>query len=352
MQQEENLSPPTEVADADKLLIVEEFKKLKGVGEARALKFIDAGYMSIAQIAVADVRDFVDRTGLPKTSAEQLITNARGLVDLGKVESLIEVKERQDASGRLTTGSSMVDELLCGGFPTQLVTEIASRNGNGKSQWCMTEAVLATQPEKDGGLGEDGCTVIYLDTENTFSAKRVIQIATERGLDVDKILRENRILRVLATSSAHQKLLIDTINKITAECKNDPARAPVRLLIVDSIIAHYRSEYVGRGALAERQQALGDFLSDLQTFAIANDAVVLVTNQMEAVPDGFGFGPQEQPCGGNVLGHACAYRMQIRKGQQGTRIVRLSKAPDLPPGEAPMTVTDWGVTDVGSKKKK
>ncbi len=33
-----------------------------------------------------------------------------------------------------------------------------------------------------------------------------------------------------------------------------------RLLIVDSIIALYRTEFVGRGELSERQQVLGTFL--------------------------------------------------------------------------------------------
>jgi len=41
---------------------------------------------------------------------------------------------------------------------------------------------------------------------------------------------------------------------------------PVRLLIVDSVTAHFRAEYVGRGTLADRQQNLNKHLHDLMRF--------------------------------------------------------------------------------------
>ena len=64
-------------------------------------------------------------------------------------------------------------------------------------------------------------------------------------------------------------------------------------MIVDSLTAHFRAEYVGRGALAERQQSLNKHLHDLLRFADINNAVIAVTNQVSAKPDAF-FGDPDQ----------------------------------------------------------
>lgn len=317
----------------DRECIIEEFIKLKGVGRSRAEKFIDAGYVSLAQIAIADVRDFAERTGLAKNSAEQVIGNARGLEGIGEFETLDLMAEEEDKEDHLTTGSKAVDQMLGGGFPTGLITEVHALNGVGKTQLCLTAAVNATRPIEEGGLN---CHVLYVDAENTFSAKRALEIANARGCDVADVAK--KIHCVKANNSAHQILLMDKI-------KEEAGKYPVRLLIVDSIISHFRNEYIGRGALSERQQQLNRYLAQLLEFAIANDAVVLVTNQMMSSPDGFAFGPSEVATGGNCLGHACATRLLIRRGQAGKKIIKLEKSPKLPVGEAICTVNDKGLTD-------
>lgn len=319
--------------ELDKMAIIEEFKKLKGVGASRAEKLIDAGYLTLSAIAIADVRDFTERTGLPKSSAEQLISNARGLAGIGEFENLEELAEEEEELDYLTSGSANVDSLLGGGLPTGLITEVHALNGVGKTQFCLTAAVNATRPLSEGGLD---CHVLYVDAENTFSAKRALEIATNRGYDISDVAKKIHCVR--ANNSAHQILLMDKINE-------EAAKYPVRLLIIDSIISHFRAEYIGRGALAERQQQLNHYLAQLHAFAIENQAVVLVTNQMMSSPDGFAFGPSEIAVGGNCLGHACATRVALRRGPQGKRIFRLEKSPKLPNGEAVCKITEKGVED-------
>lgn len=45
--------------------------------------------------------------------------------------------------------------------------------------------------------------------------------------------------------------------------KISESEEPIRLVVVDSVIAAYRSEFQGRGELGERQQKLGQHLRDL-----------------------------------------------------------------------------------------
>jgi DNA repair protein RadA len=192
---------------------------------------------------------------------------------------------------------------------------------------------MATRTLLEGGL--DGYVVV-VDTENTFRASRVAEIALKRGYDVNDTL--SKIKHIDATSSSYQIVVMDKIREFARE-------HPVKLLIIDSVISHFRSEYIGRGALAERQQLLNGYLADLLRFAKNNDAVVLMTNQMSMRPDAMMFVDPAEAVGGNILGHASAVRLLIRRGKAGKRVIKLEKCPFLPNGECVATLNEKGICD-------
>jgi DNA repair protein RadA len=154
-------------------------------------------------------------------------------------------------------------------------------------------------------------------------------------MDADEALKKMHVAR--AFNSHHQMLLMDRAKKLAKEF-------PVKLLIVDSLTAHFRAEYIGRGALAERQQKLNRHMHDLQRFSDLNNAVILVTNQVSAKPDAF-FGDPTRPIGGHIVGHTATFRIYMRKSKGGKRICRLVDSPSLPDGEAVVTLTEEGVRD-------
>jgi DNA repair protein RadA len=118
----------------------------------------------------------------------------------------------------------------------------------------------------------------------------------------------------------------------------------VRLLVVDSLTAHFRSEYIGRGTLAERQQMLNKHIHDLMRFGDVYNAVIYVTNQVHAKPDAF-FGDPTRPIGGHIVGHSATFRIYLRKSKGGKRIARLIDSPNLPEAEAVFSVSEEGVRD-------
>jgi len=89
----------------------------------------------------------------------------------------------------------------------------------------------------------------------------------------------------------------------------------VHLLIVDSVTAHFRAEYVGRGTLADRQQKLKKHLHDLMRFGDLNNAPILVTNQVMAKPDTF-FGDPHQ-AGGRARAGAHRHIQAVSEKVQG-----------------------------------
>jgi DNA repair protein RadA len=125
----------------------------------------------------------------------------------------------------------------------------------------------------------------------------------------------------------------------------------IKLIIIDSLTAHFRSEYIGREMLASRQQRLNKHMHKLTALARAFNAVAVVTNQVMAKPDQF-FGDAIHPIGGNIVGHTSQTRIYLRRASHGPiRIARLVSSPYLPEGEEILKVTEHGIEDVSEEEK-
>ncbi|MBO3810199.1 MAG: DNA repair and recombination protein RadA, partial [Candidatus Brockarchaeota archaeon] len=185
-----------------------------------------------------------------------------------------------------------------------------------------------------GGLGGN---VAFIDTEGTFMPERLYQIASERGFDPGEAAK--RVLIARAYSSSHQCLLIDRLFKLCPENN-------VKMVIVDSMISHFRGEYLGRDTLSERQQLLNKYLHKILRLAEAYNIAVVVTNQVQANPASFFGGDPNRPAGGNVMAHACTHRIYLRKGARGIRIARVIDSPNLPEKSARFLITEKGVVDL------
>ena len=118
------------------------------------------------------------------------------------------------------------------------------------------------------------------------------------------------------------------------------------LIIVDSVTNLLRTDYVGRGELAERQQVLGQFLRQLQRLANEYGVAVVITNQVVASPDSSMFaGDQLRPVGGHVLAHASTTRIKLRKGRGEERIARVVDSPTIAESDATFALSAQGVQD-------
>lgn len=313
----------------EKKLTIED---LPGVGEATAEKLRENGYDDIMSIAVASPKDLSDLSGIAEGAAVKIIAAARKSADVGNFETGEEILQRRKEVMKLTTGSKNLDDLLGGGFETQSITEFFGEFGSGKTQIMHQAAVNATMPEENGGFDSD---VLIIDSENTFRPERIIQMAKGKDLDPDVVLKRIHVAR--AYNSHHQILLAEKAGELAKEF-------PIRLLVVDSLTSHFRSEYMGRGSLSERQQLLNRHMHDLLRFGTLHNAVIAVTNQVSARPDVF-FGDPMAPIGGNIVGHTATFRVYLRKGKAGKRIARLIDSPYLPEGETVIQLREDGVVD-------
>ena len=309
-----------------------ELEDLPSVGEKTAQKLRDAGFADMMRLATATAKELALKAEIGEGVAEKVIEAARKSEKID-FETAYDVMERRKDVGKINVGSEAFNELIGGGIETQSMTEVFGEFGSGKSQISHQLAVTVQLPEEQGGL-EGEC--VFIDTENTFRPERVEQIADAYDMDHGEMLQKIHIAR--AFNSSHQMLMADKVNELVQNGTN------IRLVVVDSLMAHFRAEYIGRESLATRQQKLNQHLHALQNIANTYNIAIFLTNQVQARPDAF-FGSPTKAIGGHVLGHASTYRIWLKKGLAGKRIARLVDSPHLPEGECVFKITTDGIVD-------
>jgi DNA repair protein RadA len=303
---------------------------LPGVGAATAEKLQAAGFDSMLAIAVASPGELVETGGLTEVTARKVIQAARQALEMG-FESGIDLLAKRQNIVKIQTASKALNDLLGGGFETGAITECFGEFGSGKTQIGHTLAVLSQKQEED-------VYAVYIDTENTFRPERIVQLAEGAGLDVEKTLKHIKVAK--AYNSDHQMLLVEKIEDLI---KNEGIK--VRVVIIDSLTAHFRAEFIGRGTLSERQQKINKHMHTLARLADVYNLCVYVTNQVQADPAQF-FGDPTKAVGGHIVAHASTFRIYLRKGKKGTRVAKLIDSPNLPDNECGFIVETSGIKDL------
>lgn len=316
---------------------------IEGIGPTTAKALREKG-ISLGLLETTPVKELEERYGLTANAAMKyqsyIAENIRG----GFFTNALEVLEKQRTSQSFTFGIESLDnltfvsELGNGGVRAGETYEFFGAFRSGKSQLCHQLAVTVQLPPEHGGLGKKA---IYIDTEGTFSPARIMQIAErfkeEKGWkkDTKDILKDVMYARA-KNSDVQQAIVI----KLLEMMSQDPGEYGI--VIVDSVTAHFRAEYAGRGTLAERQQILNAHLNSLHRLADTYDVAIVVTNQVQANPAQF-FGDPTTAVGGNIMGHWAGTRFYLRKSKGEKRVIRVFDSPVLAENEAVFEITPSGL---------
>jgi len=319
-----------------------ELEQIPGVGKSIAKRLKEAGFANVEALAVTPARELKERAKYEKLEAAQRIIEAAREALGCRFITALEYWELEKKKLRCTTGSKALDSVLGGGIETRAITEFGGKYGSGKTQICLMLCVTAQLKPEQGGL--DG-SVLFFDTEGTFSPKRVYQIAAENGLDPGQVL-SNIILSRVYTSDHQMFLLENAFDKCAEE--------NVKLVIVDSVISHFRGDFIGRETLADKQQKLNLYMHRLLRMAEVLNIAVVVTNQAQTEPVQWAgqTQPLDKPAGGNILAHACNTRVWLRRAKEGKRIAKVFDSPYLPENECIFCITQKGIEDAPEEEQK
>ncbi|CEJ03468.1 Putative DNA repair protein RAD51 [Rhizopus microsporus] len=305
-----------------------------GIALSDVKKLQAAGFYTLESVAYSPKKAVLAIKGLSEAKVDKIYKEVNMMIDTGFTTAM-EIHSRRNEMIYITTGSKELDRALGGGIETGSITELFGEFRSGKSQLCHTLAVSCQLLIENGGA-ESKC--LYIDTEGTFRPSRILSIATRFGLDGETCL--NNIAYARAYNVDHQAALLVQASAMMAETR-------FSLLIVDSVIALYRTDFAGRGELSSRQMHLGKFLRSLQRIADEFGVAVVVTNQMLSTVDGTNMftADPKKPTGGNIMAHSCTTRLYLRKGRSENRICKVYDSPSLPETEATFAIFEEGITD-------
>jgi DNA repair protein RadA len=308
---------------------IKELEDLPGIGPTTAEKLRASGIDNLDKVAIMTPNELNELAGVTVEAAKKAIQAAKESTTVN-FETGSAVYERRKEVGKIRTGSDDLDDLIGGGIEAGAITETYGRFASGKSQLGFQLSVNVQLPKDKGGMAG---SVLFIDTEGTFRPERIEAIAKAAGLDPEKALENILVVRALTTEQ--QVLTVERADKLITENN-------IKLIVVDSLMALFRSEFIGRGALGERQQKLNQHIHKLQMLADKYHLAVYITNQVMDNP-GILFGDPTTPIGGNILAHAATTRLYLKKSKEDKRIARLVDSPNMPEGEAVMKITPSGI---------
>lgn len=249
-----------------------------------------------------------------------------------RVASAYEFLKDEQMRHKISTGSKSLNDMLKGGIETSAVTEFFGPSGSGKTQLCFTLAVNVQQEISNGGLNGK---VIFIDTEHKFSGERISQIACSLELNPKDILENIQLMRPF--NSTEQENSLSLAMSLLEKSKD------TKLIIVDSIIRHYRSEFSGRDSLPERQHRIYKYLHQLANVADFYDVAVVITNQIQTKPDSWS-GDWKVSTGGNVVAHASTYRIELSNNRHYS-IAKIINSPHHSPADSRFKINQRGISD-------
>ncbi|KAH8082282.1 Rad51-domain-containing protein [Filobasidium floriforme] len=284
----------------------------QGINVQDINKLKATGICTILSVSQTTRRNLLKIKGLSEAKVEKLKEAAAKMLP-PTFATAAEIGLRRECCVMITTGSKTVDAMLGGGIQTGSLTEVFG-------EYRDTQLPL----EMGGGGGK----VAWIDTEGTFRPERLNAICDRFG--VDTTAATGNVICGRAYSSEQQHDMLFELAQRFVEDRT------FKLLVIDSVMNLFRSDFSGRGELSERQQKLNAFLSRLAKMAEEFNIAVLMTNQVQADPGATAIfaGPSAKPIGGHILAHASATRIQLRKGRGEERIAKLVDSPCQPDGES------------------
>ena len=207
---------------------------------------------------------------------------------------------------KIQTGSRILDELLEGGYETDIVTTIFGPAGSGKTNICIVSALKEVK---------EGKKVIYIDSEGGFSVERLKQLTP----DYKEVL--DNILFLKPATFDEQKSSFEQLKNIVNE--------NIGLIVIDSIVMLYRLEIAKTDDIYNINRQLGQQLGFLTEIARKQNIPILVTNQVYA---DFENKEKVNMVGGDILKYGSKCIIELQKGHKSLRKAVLRKHRHLPEG--------------------
>jgi DNA repair protein RAD51 len=160
----------------------------------------------------------------------------------------------------ILTGLQRLDEILSGGIPVGVITDIYGSSGTGKTQLLLQICINAI---KNGG------SILFQDTTGKFRPERILEIQKEQNLTCD-ILGKITVSRITNT---HEQIK-------SIEILND---SDFSLIVIDNITDLFSYEYSNEKTLFEKNSLFMKYMYNLSLMAINKKIPIVITNMVRNI---------------------------------------------------------------------
>lgn len=282
------------------------------------------GIFSVEDLLIHDLYVLVALAEQYPTSErlKQGITQALSIIDgqhqpwLNGMELLEDAQQNKHI---LSTGCERIDMLLHGGLREGHLTELVGPSSSCKTQVCLQAASNVAKMGK----------VVFLDTGNSFSPKRIAQFLISDPADKESnhIILQKVLKNIICYSVYDIFTLLDVSHQLKSNLTSQTG-GQVRLLIVDSISSLITPVLGGSGSHGRALMiSAGSFLKKL---AHEHNLAVLVTNHMVS-----GEGRIPKPALGESWKIIPHVRLQLSR-EHGTNVCNMCilRHPNMASGKA------------------
>jgi len=162
----------------------------------------------------------------------------------------------------ISTGLQKLDDFLCGGINSNMITDIYGANGTGKTQFLLQISLNAI---KNNG------NVLYFDTTGGFRPERILEMQKNQETDID-ILDKITVSRITNTSEQ-----INSIKNIDYGIFS--------LVVIDNITDLFSYEYKTNESIFKKNSLFMKHMHDLSSIAIDHNIPIVITNMIRNIDD-------------------------------------------------------------------
>ena len=236
----------------------------------------------------------------------------------------------------ISTNSKNFNNVIGGGFQSKKAYIVFGANKTGKTQ---ISHQLCVQSYKEGfkkKTTKKSRAVYYFDTENTFRAERIRELASTRDLPSDAVLKSILVSQIMSNSA-----LLMALNNLEGTIKKNVGD----VLIIDSINNYYRYEQGDK--TISFHQAKTTFMSILNKICVLtkkNDLITIATAQI--APNFIENAIiKEKPVGNQFLNHFFAEYLYLSSQDKDSNYIHLVNSSFLPEKKIFYKITSAGIED-------
>ena len=256
------------------------------------------------------------------------------LVNLDEVIRELSTNKREVS--RISSGSKYIDTILGGGFYGGKMYLIFGANKTGKTQLSHQ---LCVQSYKEGMKLkniEKPMFGYYFDTENTFRAERIKELARTRGLASKPILKGILVSKIMSNSA-----LLLALNNLEGRLEESSGC----LLVIDSINNYYRYQLGDKNfSYYNTKKTFTSILKKIQDLTEKFGLITIATAQIAPalVDDAI---IKEKPVGNQFLNHFFSEYLYLSSRDDKSYYAHLVNSSFLPEKKISYRITAAGLED-------